>query len=124
MMILEACNSSASLDIQGAENSFKSLSLSDFPGEKVSELATSTLKFIKVMENGYALPVDLGSGLIKKITSSASTYFNRTMFNALDHALEMERRFRTKDPTLQHLDPSYSKYDSKKYCTRKITPSC
>ena len=109
-MILDACNSSASLDIEGVEQSFNSLSLSDFPDDNISELATYALKFIKVTENRYAFPVDIGSWLIKKVTSSTLTYFNRTMFSALDHVLEMERRFRTKDPKLLRLDPSYSHY--------------
>ena len=66
MIILEVCNSFASLDIQGAENSFKSLSLSNFPGENVPELVTFALKYIEVIENRYALPVDIGLGLIKR----------------------------------------------------------
>ena len=74
------------------------------------------LKFIKVVENGYALPVDLGSGLIKKVTSSESPYFNRTMFNNLDHALEIERRFQTKDLKLLRVDPSYSRYGTIEVC--------
>ena len=83
-MILDACNSSAVLDIDGAEKSFAQMTLSDFQGENVSSLATSALKFIKVMEGGYALPRNLSSSLIKKATTSSYEYFNRTMYNHLD----------------------------------------
>lgn len=62
------------------------------------------------MENGYTFPVDLCSGLIKKITSSTTTYFNRTICNTSDHILETERRFWTKGSKLLRLDPSYSRY--------------
>ena len=60
MTIIDACNAFVSLDIDGVEKYFQSLSLLDFIDESVSYLATTTLKLIKDMENGYVLPVGLG----------------------------------------------------------------
>jgi len=105
MTIIDACNTFVSLDIDGVEKYFQSLSLLDFLDENVSYLATTTLKLIKVMENGYVLPVGLGLDLIKKATTSTSSYFNLTIFNTLDYTLEIEMGFRTKNPKLLHLYP-------------------
>ena len=44
------------IDIEGAEKAFKALTLSDFPGENVSDLARVALKHIKIMSGAYALP--------------------------------------------------------------------
>ena len=72
-------------------------------------LATSALKYIKVMEGGYALPRNLSSSLIKTNTLSCD-YFNRTMYNHLDKVNDMERRYMLKDPKILRADPSYSLY--------------
>ena len=105
MMILDACNSSAVLDIDGAEKSFHEMTFSDFQGENVSSLATSALKYVKVMEGGYALPRNLSSSLTKKATASSCDCFNRTMYNHLDKANDMERRYQLKDSKLLRADP-------------------
>ena len=105
MTILDACNSSTVLDIDGAEKIFKEMTLSDFQGENDSSLATSALKYIKVMEGGYTLPRNLSSFLIKKATVSSCDYFNRTMYNHLNKAKDIERRHQLKDPTFFRTDP-------------------
>ena len=50
MMMLEASNTSTFLDINGASNKFRELSLSVFLGENVSDLVTAALKLIKIMD--------------------------------------------------------------------------
>ena len=86
------------------------MTLSDFQDDNVSSLATSALKYIKVMEYRYALPRNLFSSLIKKTTSSSCDYFNRTMFNHLDKSKDMERLYQLKYPKLLRVDPDYSIY--------------
>ena len=49
MIVLEASNTSASLDIETAYEDFKSLSLSDYSGENISILTTLVLKYIKAI---------------------------------------------------------------------------
>ena len=56
MMVLSACNTSASIDIDTAKLKFKELSLSNFPGENVSSLSTLGLKYFKIMQAGRYLP--------------------------------------------------------------------
>ena len=105
MMILNSYISSAVLAIDGSEKSFKDTTLSDFQGENVSSLATSALKYVKVMEGGYALPRNLSSSLTKKATASSCDCFNRTMYNHMDKANDMERRYQLKDSKLLRADP-------------------
>ena len=76
MMILDSCNTSAAIDIEGAEKSFGALQLADFPGENVSALATAALKFIKIMHSAYALPPKLGTMLLLKVSKMSSKIFN------------------------------------------------
>ena len=110
MMILEACNASASLDIDGATNKFRDLSLSSFPWENVSDLATTALKLIKIMDGAYAMPVNIGSTLIRKVSTSSCQYFNRTIFGHLDKARQMESMYKIKNPMLLKADHLYSRY--------------
>ena len=76
MMILDACNTSAAINIEGAEKSFKALTLSDFPGENVSDLVTVALKYIKIMSGAYVHPPKLGTLLLLKMCKSSSDIFN------------------------------------------------
>ena len=49
MIILDACNTSAAIYIEGAEKCFNNLSLNDFPGENIYDISTTVLRYIKVM---------------------------------------------------------------------------
>ena len=110
MMILDVCHASEAMDIDGAIDEFRSLSLSDFPGENVSALATKALKLIKIMNRAYAMDVKTGSSLIKKVTNTSSDYFNRNMYNHLDNAKRLEDKYRLKDPRLLKEDDEYGEY--------------
>ena len=107
MMILETCNISISMDVTDAEQSFNNLQLSDYPGENVSALATDALKYIKIMNGAYSLPLRTGSKLFKKVSKTSSEYFNRTIFTHLDLAHRMEDKYALKDPGLLKKDPLF-----------------
>lgn len=62
------------------------------------------------------LYISLGLSLVKKVTTLVSSYFNRTMFNILDYAIEIEQRLHIKDLTLLRFDPSYFKYSYIRVC--------
>ena len=111
MMILDAYNTSTAIDIEGAEDAFKKLSLQSFPGENVSSLATTAIKFIKVVDRVYALPARLGSQLLLKTSSTLSrNIFNRNVLDRYNHVDEMERRYYLNAPSLMKADTSYSDY--------------
>ena len=76
MMVLEACNMSAAIDVKTAKTKFDELALSNFPGENVSELAVMALKYIKVMKGGFSLPTDLASTLLMKVCNTGIEIFN------------------------------------------------
>lgn len=84
VMALKACNASVSHDIDGAATAFASLMLDNVSGENVSDLSNKALRLIKIMQGGYALPVNTGSRLLQKVTLTACEEFNRKTFNLLD----------------------------------------
>ena len=115
-MILETCNFSLSMDVKEAEESFEKLTLSSYAGENVSSVATDALKLIKIMNGSYAMGIRTGSDLLKKVSSTSSDYFNRTIFGHLDKAYRMEDKYMLKDPGLLKKDPEYSKYGPVAIC--------
>ena len=67
MMILDACNTSAEIDIEGAEKAFNNLSLIDFTGDKIYDIDTTDIRNIKVMRSEYSLSPKLGMTIILKV---------------------------------------------------------
>jgi hypothetical protein len=61
MMELVTCNASVSYDIDGATESFYALTLDNYPGENIAEFSTEALRLIKIMQGGYALPINTKS---------------------------------------------------------------
>ena len=108
MMILDTCNASATIDIDGAKEAFQELTLESFPGENVEALATKSLKLIKIMKTGYALDMKTGSKLLHKVESTSTPFFNRSVHAKLDTVLEMERDYALRDPKSLELDPRYN----------------
>ena len=80
MMALDACNTSVQRNIAGAQKRFEDLTLNSFPAEDVTKLAREALRLIHILAGSYALPLTLGSSLIKKSTSTSSEFFNRKMY--------------------------------------------
>ena len=72
MMLLETCNISASMDVQGAQEDLNGLQLTSFPGENVSAFATAALKLVKIMNSAYSIPIRTGSDIIRKVTGTSS----------------------------------------------------
>ena len=110
MMVLDACNTSAAIDIDSAEIKFNDLSLSDFPGQDVSSLSTLALKYIKIMMGAYNLPTKLATKLLLKVQKTETEIFNRNILEHYRVADELEREFALKDPRLMLLDSRYPKY--------------
>ena len=66
MMALDACNTSVQRNVAGAQVKYDELTLDSYPGENVTELATEALRLIHILSGSYALPLYLGTKLIKK----------------------------------------------------------
>ena len=110
MMALDTCNASVQRDITGAQVKFDELTLDSFPGEDVTELATEALCLIRILSGAYALPWNLGTKLIKKVTQTSSEFFNRKMFTLLDNARTLETKYRLLDPKLMGSDKDYTSF--------------
>ena len=108
MMALDTCNASVQRDIAGAQTKFDNSSLDAYPGEDITELATEALRLINILSGSYALPINLGSKLIKKVTGTSSEFFNRKMYALLDSTRTLETSYRLKDPVPMGDDPAYT----------------
>ena len=59
MMIIYACNTPATINIEGTEKAFTNISLNDFPGENISDISTTSLRRINVMRGAYYITLNL-----------------------------------------------------------------
>jgi len=109
MMALDTCNASVQRDVAGAQARFDTLTLDSYPGEDVTELATEALRLIHILSGSYALPLNLGTKLIKKVTKTSSEFFNRKMYALLDNTRTLETKYRLLDPATMGQDADYSK---------------
>ena len=116
MMAIDTCNASVQRDIAGAQAKFDELTLDTYPGEDVTELATEALRLLHILAGSYALPINLGSKLLKKVTNTSSEFFNQKMFTILDAARTLETRYRLLDPRTMGDDPDYTKYGPYAIC--------
>ena len=110
LMALDTCNASVQRDIAGAQVKFDALTLDSYPGEDVTELATEALRLIHILAGSYALPLNLGTKLIKKVTTTSSEFFNRKMFALLDQTRTLETKYRLLDPKLIGQDKDYTSF--------------
>ena len=97
---------------------FEELNLDSFPTEDVTELATEALRLIHILAGSYALPLTLGTMLIKKVTSTSSEFFNRKMFTLLDEARTLETKYKLQDPASITADPLYTTYSPYAICSK------
>ena len=116
MMALDTCNASVQRDIAGAQQRYENLTLDSFPAEDVTELATEALRLIHILAGSYALPLTLGSMLIKKVKSTSSEFFNRKMFALLDETRTLETKYKLLDPAAMTKDPLYTSYGPYAVC--------
>ena len=70
MMALDTCNASVQRGIAGAQTKFDNLTLDSYPGKDITELATNALYLLHILAGSYALPLNLGSKLLKKVTNT------------------------------------------------------
>ena len=110
MMALDTYNASVQRDVAGAQAKFDNLTLDTNPGEDVTELATEALRLIHILSGLYALPINLGSKLLKKVMNTPSEFFNHKMYMLLDEARTLETKYRLLDPVSMGNDPNYTKY--------------
>ena len=94
MMALDTCNASVQCNVAGAQAKFNELTLDSFPEEDLTEIATKALHLIHILSGSYALPLNLGTVRIKKVTKTSSLFFNRKMFTLLDNARILEAKYR------------------------------
>ena len=106
-----------STKITSERDYFTNLSLSDYPGHNVGNLATTALKSIKITQQGYAPPVDLGSKLLLKVSDTSCAYFNQRLFNNWDKALTLEQKYYLMDPKLIIQDSEYPIYGPVGMCS-------
>ena len=119
MMVLEVCHALFSCKMDEAAASFQALDLGAYPGENISKFANEAQHLIKIMKDGYALPYQLGSQLVTKVCSTQSLYFNRTMFNVMDHVLAVEKSYGPhRDPKALKKVAEYSKYGPLGICVK------
>ena len=116
LMALDTCKASVQRDIAGAQTKFDSLALDMYPGEDITELATEVLRLIHILSGSYALPLNLGSKLIKKVSNTSSKFFNRKMHALLDSTRMLETKYRLRDPVLMGDDPEYVKFGPYAIC--------
>ena len=90
MMVLDACNTSAAIDIDSAHVKFDELLLSNFPGQDVSALSTLAVKYIKIMMGAYNLPTKLATKLLLKVQKTETEIFNSMSLyvNSLSRTLD------------------------------------
>jgi hypothetical protein len=84
MMVLEVCNASVSYDIEGTQEKFVTLKLDDFQGEDISAFGSEVQKQVKVIQNGYALPIRTGSKYLSKLTRTSCQRMNRNVYAMFD----------------------------------------
>ena len=111
LMALDTCNATVQRDIAGAQVKFDALTLDSYPGKDVTELATEALRLIHILSRSYALLLNLGTKLIKKVKKTSSEFFNRKMFTLLDQARTLETKYCLLDPKLIRKDRDYTNYD-------------
>ena len=110
MIIIDTCNTSSAIDIEGAETYFTNISLNDFPGENISDIVTHALRHIKVMCGAYDIYPKLGMTLLLKVWKTSSDIFNQSILNYYSDTDEVETKYYPKDPCLTENKNSYAKY--------------
>ena len=118
LMALDACNASVQHNVNGAQTKFDALTLDSYPGENVTALAIEALRLIHILSGSYALSIDLGTKLIKKVTKTSSEFFNQQMFEMLDRARTLESKYRLLDPAFMDEDADYTSYGPYAICSK------
>jgi hypothetical protein len=110
MMALETCNASVFHDVEGAKKKLAALDLNSLIGENVTDLAGEAQELLKIMAGVYAVPVNIGSTLLMKLTHTSSEIFNCKIFALLDEVMTLESEYQLKDPRLFAKDENHWKF--------------
>ena len=110
MMAVETCNASVFLDVEGDKKKLEALDLHSFPGKSVTNLAGKAQQLLKIMAGAYAVPVNIGSTLLRKLTHTSSEIFTCNIFALLDEVMTLESEYDLKDPCLLAKDENHQKY--------------
>ena len=116
MMVLDICNASTDHDIEAATKSFGKLTLADYPTENIENFATKSPRLIKIMQGGYALPYNLGSDLLNRVSTTACPYFNGKVISFLDSVTVMEDKVGASRELMMQ-DPNYTTYGPIALCS-------
>ena len=76
IMALETCNAAVVHDVEGAHRNLETLTLDSYPGGNVTDYTSKAQHLIKIMQDDYALPINIGSKLNQKVTRTSCEYFN------------------------------------------------
>ena len=79
--------------IEGAGKAFTNISLNEYSGENISDLASTAIRHTKVMRGTYALTRKLGTTLFLKIWRTSSDNFNKNILNYYADTDEMENKY-------------------------------
>ena len=109
---LDTCNSSVYHDMIYAQSKYNNMTLDKYPGENIVELATEALQLIRILSGPYSLRVNLGTKLIKKVTSTSSKFFNWKMYALFDIVRTLRKKLRLKDPITMGNYPDNIQYGS------------
>ena len=81
MVFINACNTYASIDIEGIEKYFIGIPLNEFTGEIISDIDTTALRHIKVMHGAYNVLPKFGITLLLNVFKTSSVIFNQNILN-------------------------------------------
>ena len=95
---------------------FDSISLKDFPGENMSDLAIIALKCIKKINTGYDIDIKISLSFLKKVETIFSSYFSRNIHNELSIVKRLEMKYALKDSKLLKVNPDYPTLDPIRLC--------
>lgn len=103
-MVLRACNTLTSIDIDNAKVEFKDVLLSNIPGNNGFSLSTMALKYIKII---HADP-----NLLLKCSKMHTKMFNRKVLTQYLTVDELVREFALKDQSLMQTNSQYTRKKS------------
>lgn len=90
MMVLSACNTLVSIDINTVKLKAKEHTLSNFPGENVSALSTLALRYFKIIQAGHYLPGYLVTKILLKCPKPQTKMLSHKVLNQYLTSDELE----------------------------------
>ena len=117
MIVIESCNVDMTNDISVAGYYFTYLSLSGYPGLHVGSLTNTSIKFIKIVQQGYTPPVDNRSKIILIVSYISCDCFNLNLFTHLEKAFTLAQKYELWGPKLMLQYSEHSTYGPVGICS-------